>query len=471
VSARAAPLSRNELVAYALPAAGITAMFFLVSLYQLKFATDVLRLSPGAIGLVFGCARLWDAVSDPLAGWSSDRTRTRLGRRRPWLLLAALPTGTAFAAMWSPPASAGPFGLFVWTCASVLLFYTALAALQIPHIALGAELTPSHHGRTRVFAAKAAFDAFGMFLAVAALHHMETATSPRAAARDVGLGLGVLAAALAIYAGLRVRERVAVSSATRRAPWRDFADVWRNPHARRLLGVFFLAELGTGALATALPYASGYILETPGATATYLLCYLVPVLLFIPVWLPVSRRLGKARTWCISNALCALGFAAFYGLGKGDAFTIAALSAGIGAANAAGRVMPPSIQADVIDYDELHTGQRREGVYFAAWNLVGKAAGGLSVALVAGLLALFGFAPGAPVGAEAVLGIRFAVSVAPAGLYAISVVLLARFALDEDAHRTIRTALDARGVRGVASPEEAALNERLAQRGVHLALP
>ncbi len=93
------PLPLRTIVIYALPASASGFMTALISFYFLKFSTDVLLLAPGVIGLFFAISRFWDAVTDPLAGYWSDRTRTRLGRRRPWFLAAALPLGLVFVGL------------------------------------------------------------------------------------------------------------------------------------------------------------------------------------------------------------------------------------------------------------------------------------------------------------------------------------------------------------------------------------
>lgn len=435
---------RATLVAYCLPVAPIEAMFWLVVLYQLKFATDVLGVSPAWIGLVFGAARLWDGVLDPVAGYASDRTRSRLGRRRPWILLSALPLGLAFAAAWSPPADVGPRETALFLAVAIFAFYTAHAAFGIPHASLGAELTPSHHDRTRVFGVRAAFAGGGMLAGVAALAVLERAADPRAAASSIALGLGVLAVACTLVAGARLRERAELQGRGGRNPWAVIRDVARNPHARRLLGVFFFTELGVGCLATSLPFASEYVLETPRATSAYLACFLVPTLLSIPLWVRLSRRVGKPRAWLYSSALSTFGFGAIFALGPGDGAAIAWLAAAIGLAHGAARLLPLSIQADVIDWDELRSGERKEGAYCAAWNLAAKAAGGLAIALCGALLAASGFEAGAGSAppASALVAIRFAVSLLPASCLALATWLLAGFTLGEAEHREIRVRLE-----------------------------
>lgn len=435
-------ISWRQLTAYALPSVPVEAMFWLVVFYQLKFATDVVGLSPAVLGAIFGAARIWDAVLDPAAGWLSDRTETRFGRRRPWLAAAALPLGFAFAATWSPPeASAGGA---VWLGVSLLAFYTAHTAFGIPHASLGAELARSHHERTRVFGVRAAFQGAGIVFGLAALFALEQAGDPRAVAARVGAALGALAVVCILVTAARVREPEGFAGRGGAHPWRAVADVLHNPHARRLLGVFFCAELATGLLSTAMPFATAYLLGDEGRTSLYLLAYLVPSLAFLPAWPAISRRVGKARAWCLATVAAAAGFGALYFLGRGDTLLALALCGVIGLFHGAGRVLPYSIQADVIDWDELRTGERKEGTYCAVWNLSSKLAAGISVAACGFVLAAAGFRAGATPSADGVLGIRLVTSVIPALLLCLAAWRLARFGLGEREHREIRAAIDAR---------------------------
>ena len=103
-----------------MPTLGVGLMFFLVSLYLMIFATDVLLLSPAAMGTIFGMSRIWDAVSDPITGFLSDRTTSRLGRRRPWLLASIPAIAISFAFMWNPPAGWSTTALTIWMAFAVI---------------------------------------------------------------------------------------------------------------------------------------------------------------------------------------------------------------------------------------------------------------------------------------------------------------------------------------------------------------
>jgi GPH family glycoside/pentoside/hexuronide:cation symporter len=441
---RSPGISARTLALYGLPVVATEAMFSLVVFWQLKFATDVLGVSPAAMGALFGAARIADALIDPLAGFASDRTRSRFGRRRPWILLAALPMGLAFAASWSPPRALEGGALVLWMAVTVVGFYAAQSAFGIPHASLGAELTTSHHGRTRVFGARAAFAGAGMLLGLAALAVLERASDPRATATAIAASLGLLATAMATVCAVGVRERAPLETPAAHSPFRAAADVLRNPHARRLLAVFFCAELSTALLSTMLPYAAQYLLHDPTATTRTLLCFLIATMLSLPAWVALARRFGKRRAWLLSSSACTVGFASIWLVQPGDGLVLAGIAAAIGLAHGAVRVLPLSIQADVMDWDELHTGERKEGTYVAAWNLAAKAAAGIGVASCGALLASAGFAPGAPASAEAQTAMRLASSLLPAAAYGVATWLLAGFALDEAAHRRIRSQIEQR---------------------------
>jgi Na+/melibiose symporter-like transporter len=412
-------LPTRTLLLYGLPALGAGTALFLVQIYFLKYATDVLHIAPLVVGGLFAAGRVWDAVADPIVGAWSDRTRSRLGRRRPWLLAAAVPTLLASLALWQPPA--GP-GQVPWLAAALVLFYAGQAMFQIPHAALATEITTEGHGRARLYASRAVFESLGIALAVAALAVLENAPDPRAAASQIVPWLGALAAVGLVAAGSGLRE---ASSQPSSAPLgRGLLEAWRSAAPRRLLLVSVLVDLGLGSLAAALPYASEYVLRTPGASATYMASYLGPMLLSLPLWVVGGRRIGPLRGWLLGNAAAALGFAAVFALGEGDRAGLCLLAAWIGVASGAGRVLGPTVQAGVAEAEAHRTGARREGLHFAVWTFGAKVGAALSLAVAGTLLHLGGFAPGEPIDRSGQLAIRIACSLLPAAALLGSLALL-----------------------------------------------
>jgi GPH family glycoside/pentoside/hexuronide:cation symporter len=437
--------SPAQLATYGLPMFGVGAFMGLLSVYFLKFATDVLLIAPATIGLLFGAARLWDAVSDPLAGHWSDRTRTRFGRRRPWIAGAAIPLALAAFALWSPPVRLGDAALVVWTTVALFAFYTAATAFTIPHLALGAELTPDPHARTRVYGVREMADKLGLFAAMGALYLFESSGDPRGLAPAIAaaLSLGVVVALpLSVF---RVRES-APRASTAPSPFsRAYRDVVRNPHARLLLVIFFLEQLGFGAVGSLLPYASEYVFHTPGWTAAYLLAFTLPVLVTIPLWIRLSRRFGKRRVWWVSLGVKAAGFTVLL-FAPTDALPIVFASiAVIGVGHACGSFVPVSILADLVDWDELETGERKEGVYFAAWNLVVKAPIGVVIMLNGIVLGAVGFTPNVEQSEAVIWTLRALAAGLPCLWLLAGMALLSRFRFDEAAHHEVKLQLAARG--------------------------
>ena len=137
-------LPLRTIINYSIPTVGVGFMFFMVSLYLLKFSTDVLLISPAVMGFLFGLSRIWDAVTDPLAGYFSDRTTLKAGRRRPWMLASIPFICGAFYIMWNPPSGMSDTSNAVWMGIAILLFFTAMTAFVVPHTSLGAEIGRAH---------------------------------------------------------------------------------------------------------------------------------------------------------------------------------------------------------------------------------------------------------------------------------------------------------------------------------------
>ncbi len=430
---------RRVLLAYAAPALSSSFVFTAVSLYLLKYSTDVLLIAPATVGLIFGISRFWDALTDPVVGHLSDRTRTRWGRRRPWLIASALPVGATYFAIWAPPSALSGLPLALWMGAAIVLFYTAITAFGVPYLALGAELSAGYHDRTRVFGAKAFGDHIGIILAAGSLLVLERAEEPRSAAAGVALLAAALMIGGIVWSAAALREPAQHQGrGGSKPPHAAFADVLRNRDARLLLAVFFLEMLGYQTFVTLLPYVTEYILETPGSTAFYLFGAIGATLLTLPAWVPLSRRFGKLRVWGGSLVIKLGVFAGLAFLGAGDWIAISVFAVLFGAATGAGAVLGPSLKADVIDSDEARTGERKEGTFFAAWGLAIKMAVGFAIMLSGLVLSGVGFVPNQVQTPESLLGIRVLVSAFPVVCHVAALLLLSRIALDERAHGEIR---------------------------------
>jgi GPH family glycoside/pentoside/hexuronide:cation symporter len=439
------------LLLYGLPAAPIHFTFMLTGVYLFKYSTDVLLVAPEVIGFLYGASRIWDAVSDPIAGHLSDRTRSRFGRRRSWLLASAPVVAVGFAMMWSPPGGLGGTALAVWLGAGVFVFFTGTTLFSIPHESLGAELSTDHHDRTRVFGVKTAVAQSGTLLSLVGMYLLIEAPDPRAVAAWLVAATGIALLAMVWLAAWRLRERPEYQGRGARDLRRGFRDVLANPHAVRLLLVFFVENFGTANLALLTPFVMEYVLDMEDRTPIFIAVYFLSALAFIPLWIVLSRRVGKRRLWLLSLSMLTAVFSSLFLVGPGDFALIYALGALAGIAGGCGQVVGPSIQADVIDWDELRTGERKEGAYFAAWNFMRKSAYGIAGMVAGTVLGLVGFEPNAVQTGATRAGMRVLFSFAPAFCFLLATLAFLRFRLDEGEHAAIRQELERRALEAVRS--------------------
>ncbi|HVH06225.1 MAG TPA: MFS transporter [Myxococcota bacterium] len=436
------PLSLARLAAYAAPGIGFGFITLLVGTYFMKYATDVLGIPAAAMGAILLGSRLWDAVADPVAGYLSDRTRSRFGRRRPWLVAGALPLGIAFVLPWSPPPAFAEGARIAWVAGGMLLLFTALTICRMPHEALGVELSRDYHERNRVFGVKRALFGVGALAVFAALARLGEAAEPRAMVLELTIAAGAVTAALLVLAALAAREPRAHAGRGAVHPLAAARDVLANPHARRLLSVSLLQQIAMGTVTTAAAYHTQYVLGDAGAFPMLIGCFFVASLVSIPVWVRVGRHFEKKPLLVAAMAATGALMACMLAVGPGDRTLLLAIAAAGGFASGALDVFMPSLQADVIDWDELRTGERKEGVYCAAWNLVEKVGMGVAAAVTGLALAASGFVPNQPQGDAALLAMRLLLSLFPLLCFTAGAARFAGFALDRAAHARVRHELD-----------------------------
>jgi GPH family glycoside/pentoside/hexuronide:cation symporter len=438
------PVPLSRLAAFAAPLFGLSTPFFFVLFYYFKFATDVLGIAPLVFGLIFGIGRVWDAISDPLAGLLSDRTRTRFGRRRPWLF-AAIPLFAASVLMcWNPPATLTGTEQIVWVSASLFLFFTAFTMYGVPHQALGAELSEDYHERSRIFGARHISFTIGMTGAFGFMHVASNADDVRAAVSDLSVLPARAASRLLSRPPLPLPAPPHYMGRGGASPMQTLRDVTRNPHARLLIAVWFIESMGIGILGILSPYQIEYVLMRKDMTAVLPAAFVATLVLSVPIWVWISQKIGKRDAWRSAMVLGGLGFGATFFAGPGDIAFMAVTLVVAGFAFGCGGAVGPSILADVIDYDEYETGERKEGAYSSAQGLALKLANAAIIGIAGAVLEFSGFVPNV----EQTEGTKLILQGVYAGLPFTMLLLAAfvfrKFSLTAAEHAQIRATLDER---------------------------
>ena len=431
----------RAVVLYALPGAPLGFMAAIAAMYLLKFASDVLLVAPALFSSFFAISKVFDALSDPLIGYGSDRTRRALGRRRPWMLAAIVPIVLTFWAVWSPPAGLDPSLSAWWVGVAIIAYYLAYSAAAVPHLALGAELSPDYHERTRIFGARAALEFIGLGLAAAAMAWLQTSDDPRRAAQAMTLLFGATLGIALTWGSLATPERPEHQGRPMPPPIRAVSDVARNPHARLVVLALSADTLSFNLLAAIFPFIAAYTLPDDALSGSYVVSAIAFAVLMFPVWPLLARRYGKRRAWLVALGMRVVGFVVSL-LAVPDAMWLAPITLVlVGGSLPCTFIVAPSIKSDVIDYDELVTGDRKEGSYFAIWNLIQKLAAGLAVGIAGVALSAAGYEANAEQSPAAIRAMLLLFSGLPICLHALAIVLVARMGLDEDEHRRVRAEL------------------------------
>ena len=415
----------------------------------MKFSTDVLLIAPAVMGLIFSISRIWDAISDPIAGYLSDRTTFKFGRRRTWMLLSFIPISFGFYAVFSPPESLQGQPLDLWMMVAILGFYSSITLFNVPHMALGAELSGDYHERTRLFGVRHIGFTLGSILSLVATSLLISEESdPNGNVRNLAANLALIAIAamslMIFFAVSRLKENPSFQNRVNKNPFKAFRDIWVNPHAKVLIVVLFIENLGGATIAVLTLYVTQYIVEAPEWAPVIILAYLLPSALSVPLWIPLSQKLGKIRLWVFSLVFTGMAFGSIFIITFLDSVTTRLAVMFIGAAlggmaAGCGGAIGPSVKGDVIDYDEYLTGERKEGSYFAALNFVFKSASGIMLLVTGFVLQFSGFVPNQPQTIQVKIALLSLYGLVPLVFYSLGAYLLhTRFKFGEKEHAAMK---------------------------------
>jgi GPH family glycoside/pentoside/hexuronide:cation symporter len=436
-------------LAYGLPALALAVVGIPVYVYIPKFYSDVVGIDIALMGAILLAARVFDAISDPLLGLISDRTHSRFGRRRPYIFLGGVGVALSMLALCIPPhdpTSPHTFWFGFW----IFALFACWTVVTVPYEALGPEISFDYAERTTLFAVRDGLLIAGTLVAAAspalvgAVFGTEaTAAGERRKFFWIAMFYAPLVVLSCAWCVHRIREFPARPTATPNAPSAGMADLLRNRPFLILLAAYTISAIGSNLPATLILYYVEYVLESSRADL-YLLLYFVTGVLFLPAWIALARRIDKRNAWLLAMALNTGAFLGVFFLGPGDEAIYGVLVAVSGLGFGATLALPSAIQADVIDYDELLTGERREGRYVGIWSVAKKMAAALGVGVGLTVLGAVGYVPKGEQPAEVILALRVLYALLPCLLNFAAIAIALAYPLNAKIHRQIRSAVQKR---------------------------
>jgi GPH family glycoside/pentoside/hexuronide:cation symporter len=392
--------------------------------------------------------RTWDYINDPLLGFLTDRTRTRWGRRRPYLLFGAVPFGLMFAMLWFRPPTDNPILLTGYYALAYFLFDTCVTLVTMPYFALTPELTQDYDERTSLTMYRMAFSIIGSLVAFIVPLMIIGQMRPENANRVFIMGVifGAISALPPLLTFFGTHERPEYYAQSQPSLRESLKAVWKNRPFLFAAGIFLFTWTAVDIIQVFLLYFLKYRMDMEAQSDLILGTIFIVALLVLPFWDWVSRKTDKRKAYIagmifLSAVMCILVFISpSFGL---PAVLATAVFAGIGVS--AVHVLPWAIIPDAVEVDELSTGQRHEGIFYSLVSLFKKIASSIAIPLSLLVLGWSGFVGNAATQkSSAVLAIRIFIGPVPSVLLLGGILFAIFYPLSRLGHAKTRLEIAAR---------------------------
>ena len=428
-------------VLYGIADLGISLLTASIQFFLLFFYTDIAGIDPGLAGTALLVGKLtWDAINDPLFGFWSDRTRSRWGRRKPYMLLGAIPFGLTIWLLFSLPPGLVGVKAFLAVLGSFLLADTFQTMVSVPYYALSAELTTDYDERTSLISVRMIFTVVGYILGAAlttavAGFFMNLGWSKNAAYSGMGAVFGFVAVVTMLITTFGVKETPNPDfKPSEMPPLTQLKYVLKNKPFVQYMIMSTIISISFTLLTSLLPYYITYQLKMADQESYILFVMLATIGIFLLPWQKVSLKMSKGPAYALGLAIASVAILVAFFLPAHPTWIIYAVAFVAGMGFSAQYVFPWSMVPDVIEVDQAATGERHEGIYFGVNNFLGKLTGALGVAASGWALKLFGYVANAEQTTHALFGIRFFFAIIPVIAFAIALPLLIWYPINRKNH-------------------------------------
>ena len=412
-----------------------------VGLYLLYFYTDVVGISPSLAGLIYGIGMFWDAITDPFMGYMAERTRTKWGVYRPYLLFGNIPLALSFILLfWVPPLEGG--ALFFFLLFANLLHRTCFTLVSVPFSSLTPRITSDSQERTNL-------TGFRMLGAQTGTNLMALLAFPIifwVGGEDESLGFVVLAT----IAGLTALGIHAITFLTVKEPSNDqgiervggsLSEAAKAIEKNGPFWLVFSATLIVGIttifFGNNLIYYTKYALNLHEHQGTILFTSGIVAFLSIPIWWSISNNIGKKLTWLISSSITLIALLVFYLYEINTLTELLFLVAFIGFGSGAGGILFWSMLPDTIEYGEVHTGVRSESSLYGFMTFAQKGSIAFAIIILGLVLDFIGFQANEVQSDTTILNMKAIMTLIPSIGVALSLVIIYFYPIDAKMHKDL----------------------------------
>lgn len=422
--------------------------FTVIAFWLLIYLTDTVGIAAGLAGVVVMVGRIWDAVTDPIIGYMSDRTKTRWGRRRPYIFFGSIPMFLAMVILFTNPGvfAGGEWNpqdhqvfLVIWGVAAFCLLETFFTVVNIPYSSLTPDLTPDFHERSSLNGFRFVFAVIGtLFTAGLALPIVQALPTEDLGFSVMGIFFGVIMMTVAMITFFSVKEPETPRALPKEGFFKTYLSVFKNKPYVIILLTHAVHVTAITVISGILPYYFKYVLGDEHKTTIGLVILLVTAMLFIPVSVFLSKRVGKKPVYITGMVIIAITsmILFFFGHTLGLTFVFVLMfidGVGLGFIYA----MPWAIMPDTVEYGYLKTGERTEGAFYGIWTFILKLGQAMAIGLMGWILSASGYVADIAQADSAIFGIRAIAGPVGAVIFLLAVLVVAFYPINEKKYKEI----------------------------------
>jgi GPH family glycoside/pentoside/hexuronide:cation symporter len=441
-------LTRKDKWLYGVGDVGFSLTYTIIAAFFAIFLTDVVGLKPAVAAAAIFIGRTSDYVNDPIIGYISDRTRTRWGRRRPFLLFGAIPFALVYILLWWRPPFESQIALAVYYAIAYMAFDIAATFVYMPYFALTPELTSDYDERTSLTTTRMFFSILGGLLAFTLPLIIVQGFRPENAGRILLMGttFGLLSAIPLLVVFFGTRERTEFSQLEQPGILVSFRAAMKNRPFVFGLVIYLFTMVSMDILQTILLFYIKWVVGREAQSDLIMGTIFVVAILALPLWEFISKRMNKRYAYIIGISFWAVVQLLLITLGPGSSMALLmtlCVLAGIGVS--AAHVLPWSILPDAIEWGEWKTGERHEGMFYSLITLAAKIASSIAIPLSLLVLDISGYvSSSATQPVSAITGIRIVTGPIPAVLLCLGILFAILYPLGRENYSQIARELEAR---------------------------
>ncbi len=431
-------------VGYGLGDFGANLVFQTMTLFLLYYYTDVMMIGASTAGIIFLVAKLWDAVFDPMMGILVDKTHTRWGSKRVYLLFGAIPLGITFFLLFLNPGFTGT-GKVVYATITFALFCTLYAVINVPYGSLTASLTRDMHERSKITAFRMSFALLGSLLVAGITKPLIALFStPSTGFRAIGLVYGFFAAFFTLVAFASTQERVKERNHQKYSFKEELSVIAGNKPFIILSLATLLQFTAINILAAMTNYLFKYNFNHEEFIPIAFLCLFATAIIFMPFWVFVSKKTSKKFTFASGMLIFAISLGLLFSISifNMPVMIVTLVIGGIGLSTV--YLSPWAMIPDTVEYSEWKTGLRREGVLYGFFYFAQKLAVALAGFVCGTGLDFVGYLPNVAQSTGSMQGIRILATIVPMVFILGGIIIISFYPIDANFHRKMIAEIERR---------------------------